>query len=222
MTTNTLPGFDDAITPEQPTGIMPKRRWRFQFKFWLDANSHRDKPIGEFLEAEKSRRKMTATIRDGVRLIQSLRNRDTSVLLELFPWLVTEFQPETPGDGMNALLQKIAADTEQLVAGATSPAPAIAIEAPPQARSAHNPPIATPESAASPVIVAPETLTASLSDATPVPRVSGPTLLQGASRPLPGPIIDDDDEGATLVLKPIQDRQSGRAFLASVTALVSP
>jgi len=208
MTTNILPGFDDAITPEQPTGIMPKRRWRFQFKFWLDANSERDKPIGEYLEAEKSRRKMTATIRDGVRLIQSLRNRDTSVLLELFPWIRDAFQPETPGDGMNALLQKIAADTEALVAGVEN-GKVISQET---AGKSYNLQVSDPPAP-------PETPPSKHNIVTLAP---GPRPLAVPQFAAPEPDIDDDD---TLLLALRPDANAGKQaavnFVASMNALVS-
>ena len=112
-----LPGFthhapNGGITPRKPD----KRR-RLQFRFWMDVNNAIDDAIGEYLDGLKKRRKFTSTIRDAIRLIRDLRAGNTAVLCELFPWIADAFQPETPGDGMNALLQKIAADTEQLVAG---------------------------------------------------------------------------------------------------------
>jgi len=116
MTTAPLPGFENG---DNAAGVMPRKkdtRWRIQHRFWLDAHSLRDIPIGEYLADMKKARRLTETIRDGVRLIRDLRAGNITVLCELFPWIRDAFQPETPGDAMETLLQKIAADTEALVA----------------------------------------------------------------------------------------------------------
>ena len=225
MTTNIMPGF----TPQKTDGVTPAKkdtRLRCQFRFWVNANDPDDYSLGELLASLKRDRKFTSTIKAGVKLITDLRSGRVDSLVAMFPWIVEAFKP-TPGDEYERLLREFAefkAETRQQLQPLSLPftPPAIAADPPPQARTAHNPAIATPESVASPGIVAPDAPRAALSNATPVPRVPGPKPLAGAARPLPGPIIDDDDDGATLVLKPIQDGQSGRNFVTSMNALVSP
>lgn len=62
--------------------LKPRRK---QFKFWLDANREDESAIGWYLDDLRKKRKMTATIRDAVRLLWSLREGRTDILLELFP-----------------------------------------------------------------------------------------------------------------------------------------
>lgn len=58
---------------------------RMQFKFWLDANRENEAALGAYLDDMKQKRKLTATIRDAVRLLWWLRSGRAEVLLEMFP-----------------------------------------------------------------------------------------------------------------------------------------
>ena len=61
--------------------------FRLRFNFWLDVTKSHENEVAAEIEQLKADRLFTKTVRDGIRLIVSLRRRDTSVLYELFPWL---------------------------------------------------------------------------------------------------------------------------------------
>lgn len=65
--------------------IEKPKPYRLQMPFWLDRNREDERELGWYLEEQKKRHKYTATIRDGVRLIWSLREGRADILLELFP-----------------------------------------------------------------------------------------------------------------------------------------
>lgn len=62
-------------------------RYRVMHKFWLDVTRDDEDHLDEYIHSLKLKRRFTQTVRDGLRLIRSLRNGDVSVLLELFPWI---------------------------------------------------------------------------------------------------------------------------------------
>jgi len=107
---------------------------RRRFVFWLnDTKSDENELIGQVYEL-KRQRSFTATIRDGMRLITSLRDGDLDVLFELFPWVRAEFakyiqslqqataapqaaytglqpvQAQAPTNGATVVMQPIAGD----------------------------------------------------------------------------------------------------------------
>jgi hypothetical protein len=61
-----------------------------RFLFWMNLNNDEDRTVAEMIHSLKKERSFARTIRQGIRLIVSLRQRDTSVLFELFPWLKDE------------------------------------------------------------------------------------------------------------------------------------
>ena len=68
---------------------------RQRFKFWMRTDLETESHIIRVLDNAKSRRKFTATIRDGVRLVHDLQNGRVDVLLELFPWVMTLVEQKT-------------------------------------------------------------------------------------------------------------------------------
>ena len=63
------------------------KRINKQYQFWLNLNSEAECRIAEAVDWLKSQRLYSQTIRDGIRLIVSLRDGRTDVLFELFPWI---------------------------------------------------------------------------------------------------------------------------------------
>lgn len=61
---------------------------RRRFFFWLDDDKDDEQSIIEMVKNLKHNRQFTATIRDGIRLVNDLRQGKTDVLLELFPWVL--------------------------------------------------------------------------------------------------------------------------------------
>jgi hypothetical protein len=64
-----------------------KERYRLRFPFWLDMNKPDEAMLADDIELLKNERSFARTVRDGIRLMISLRRRDLSVLHELFPWI---------------------------------------------------------------------------------------------------------------------------------------
>lgn len=69
---------------------MSTERFRLKFMFWLDANKPDEYLLTEVIDELKQERSFSRTIRDGIRLIVSLRQRRTDVLFSMFPWLQEE------------------------------------------------------------------------------------------------------------------------------------
>jgi len=74
---------------------MPRKyRPRKEFKFWLYHDRAEDSRLMEFIQYCKATRQFARVVRDGIRLIWSLREGNTQVLFELFPHLERQFKPD--------------------------------------------------------------------------------------------------------------------------------
>ena len=74
---------------------MPRKyRPRKEFKFWLYHDRAEDSRLMEFIAYCKATRQFARVVRDGIRLIWSLREGNTDVLFELFPHLERQFKPD--------------------------------------------------------------------------------------------------------------------------------
>lgn len=74
---------------------MPRKyRPRKEFKFWLYHDLSEDSRLMEFIAYCKATRQFARVVRDGIRLIWSLREGNTDVLFELFPHLERQFKPD--------------------------------------------------------------------------------------------------------------------------------
>ena len=80
-----------ALTPAG-NGAKKDKRYRKQFRFWLDVEKADERQLVDHVQALKTNRNFAAAIRDGLRLVLDLRRGKTEVLRELFPW-VLEQQP---------------------------------------------------------------------------------------------------------------------------------
>ncbi len=93
-------------------------RSRRLFKFWLNIFNDTDYAIAEYLEFAKRRREYTGIIRDGIRLILSLRQGRTDVLFEIFPWMNAEIPSLPPSASLsshNPDLQRQLERLEQII-----------------------------------------------------------------------------------------------------------
>ena len=70
---------------------MSKKRFRLQFKFWLDANKPDEYRLAEIIDDLKLRGTFSRAVRDGIRLMVDLWNGNLDVLLELFPGVENAF-----------------------------------------------------------------------------------------------------------------------------------
>jgi hypothetical protein len=74
--------------------LMARRfRPRKEYRFWLYHDLAEDARIMEFIKYCKSTKQFAGVIRDGIRLIWSLREGNMAVLFELFPHLQPQFRP---------------------------------------------------------------------------------------------------------------------------------
>ena len=74
---------------------MPRKyRPRKEFKFWLYHDRDEDSRLMEFIQYCKATRQFARVVRDGIRLIWSLREGNNNVLFELFPHLERQFKPD--------------------------------------------------------------------------------------------------------------------------------
>ena len=64
-----------------------ENRFRLQFKFWLDVNKPDEEALADLCDDLKRRGLYTKTIRDGISLVDDLRNGRLDVLFTLYPWV---------------------------------------------------------------------------------------------------------------------------------------
>lgn len=87
---------------------MSDKRHRVQHRFWLDAMNDDDLLLMEEIDDMKAKRSFTDTVRDGLRLMSSLRKGEVGVLLELFPDIRQLLQlPSVPSTGGGGELRKL-------------------------------------------------------------------------------------------------------------------
>lgn len=84
-----------------------KKRFRLMYKFWLDVNKPDEFELAEQIDELKAEHTFTKTIRDGLRLIQSLRQGRVDVLLEMFPFVEAELQPRLDVPDNSVLYEEI-------------------------------------------------------------------------------------------------------------------
>ena len=75
-------------------------RFRLKFTFWLNINKSDEQALATHIETLKSERSFAKTIRDGIRLIIDLRQGNTDVLVELFPWLQDRLNSEVKAQSL--------------------------------------------------------------------------------------------------------------------------
>jgi hypothetical protein len=97
-------------------GVKPNKkdkRWRGQFRFWLDGYKENERELGEFLLKLKQQRNFAKFMRDAVRLLKDLREGNTAVLLEMFPHIQdalpahVQIAPTTTSSAVKAQLDRL-------------------------------------------------------------------------------------------------------------------
>jgi hypothetical protein len=156
---------------------MPRKyRPRKEFKFWLYHDRDEDSRLMEFIQYCKATRQFARVVRDGIRLIWSLREGNTDVLFELFPHLERQFKPDA-----EELIEQFRQMLMQQQVAAPVPQPA---------------PLAIADGAA---------------------EQGGKKSLAAVKVALP--LLDDDDDGDTLVLKRKTSGVNGSNLLAGILGL---
>jgi hypothetical protein len=100
---------------------MSKNGFRLKFMFWLDCAKADEEKLCEQIEVLKQKRLFSKTIRDGMRLICDLREGQTDVLFELFPWVKDSSQPPTVSPSELRLQEQIARLEKLLIAQGNVP-----------------------------------------------------------------------------------------------------
>lgn len=73
---------------------MPRKtRYRLRYTFWLDHTDPGELAVADTIEVLKNERSFASTVRDGIMLINELRQGKTDLLLKLFPWIVEALRP---------------------------------------------------------------------------------------------------------------------------------
>lgn len=70
-----------------------KSRYRLRYTFWLDHADPDEVAVADTIEMLKNERSFASTVRDGIMLINELRQGKTDLLLKLFPWIVDALRP---------------------------------------------------------------------------------------------------------------------------------
>ena len=84
------------------------KRFRLPFHFWLNITKDDELEIADMIADLKERRTFSQVIRDGIRLIVSLRAGRVEVLEMLFPWIRDYYtkQQSSPADEFLRLIQQ--------------------------------------------------------------------------------------------------------------------
>lgn len=91
-------------------------RPRREFKFWLFTDMPEQARLMEFIEYCKAKRAFARVVRDGIRLMWSLGEGDTTVLFELFPGLSAKLMPiQTAPKPDNSSLERQIADLKMII-----------------------------------------------------------------------------------------------------------
>lgn len=152
---------------------MPRKyRPRKEFKFWLYHDREEDSRLMEFIQYCKSTRQFARVVRDGIRLIWSLREGNTRILFELFPHMERQFNPDA---------EDLISEFRQMLL------------------QHRNEPVQHPVSIDSGI------------------EQGGRKLLSGAKIDLP--LLDDDDDGETIVLTKKTGVMNGSTLIAGVLGL---
>ena len=64
---------------------------RIMFRFWLDDTKTEENQLIEEVDKLKGERNFTSTLRDGIKLITSLRAGSLNILFSLFPFVRAEW-----------------------------------------------------------------------------------------------------------------------------------
>jgi hypothetical protein len=80
---------------------------RRRIMFWLDEGRTEEFELIKFIKRLKRNRKFHPTVRDGLRLMQSLEKGDTTVLKELFPGILATPQPTPDTDRLDDLMSRM-------------------------------------------------------------------------------------------------------------------
>lgn len=71
---------------------------RFRFNFWLDCNKDEELVLAETIDELKAERSFSRTIREGIKLVVSLRECQVDVLEMLFPWIKDHYRKQLTGE----------------------------------------------------------------------------------------------------------------------------
>jgi hypothetical protein len=69
---------------------------RFRFSFWLDCKKDDELVVAETIDGLKRQRNFSGVVRDGIMIVNELRQGKVDLLLKLYPWVADAIQPQIP------------------------------------------------------------------------------------------------------------------------------
>src|SRR5688572_12565305 len=69
---------------------------RFRFSFWLDCKKDDELMVAETIDGLKRQRNFSGVVRDGIMIVNELRQGKVDLLLKLYPWVADAIQPQIP------------------------------------------------------------------------------------------------------------------------------
>lgn len=79
---------------------MADKRDRIRENFWLDVNKPDERALADLIDRLKQQKQYAATVRDGIWLVDDLRNGRLDVLFSLFPYVKELFYFAGQGRGV--------------------------------------------------------------------------------------------------------------------------
>lgn len=164
---------------------------RQKVEFWLRKNKADEVWLVDLIGYLKGQRVFARVIRDGLRLIWDLKNKNVDVLLELFPdvanWLQVKMTPPPPPPDIAKLERQIAQLQQYLIEQGGNQLPQPPADYPSMKPSGLQP-------------------------------LGGMKPIAGGLKPLSKPMVDDDDD-VEIVVKKNTSTDAGLNFLAAMASL---
>ena len=90
-----------------------KPRFRLRFTFWLDLFKSDERELADHIEELKEKRQFAPSIREGLRLLWSLREKRVDVLEKLFPWIADHYHAQYAESIANTEFARLIAGFQQ-------------------------------------------------------------------------------------------------------------
>jgi hypothetical protein len=90
------------------------RRLQVQQKFWLNVLDPEEKDLADYCQRLRGERKFTATVRDGLLLMEALRRGETDLLFSMFPAIYQKLYAQMEADILDSRENKTISYLERM------------------------------------------------------------------------------------------------------------